>query len=527
MKKLFAKLSFLLFFTGCAFGAYQNVTINPVVGATQGNLNGNITTLGIPSGYLLISRVGSTVDLRLGTIMLPALTGVGTVTSVGLTSGSTGVVITGTPVTSFGTINLNLPQNIDTTASPTFAGLTITKSAAADFADVSFINTGALGYARIKLTAQSNTAQIYYQPGAAFEILTPDNTPIIFAVNNGNVGSITSSGLNGMAIGSTTRAVGNFTAISATGQITSTLAGGTAPFVVTSTTVVTNLNAGLLNGTTWTAPGSIGTGTPGVGRFSTLSGTSLGVGVTSPSYIVDINGNAPFARILDTAGGGGAVLLGSNNINTAGSSILTASGFLFFGAENVGIGYMSSTGLNGMTIGASAAAVGTFTTVNATSVVINKATASNPAPLAGTLLHLTNVDTIGAGVQADGFAAGSNWIARRAGGTSASPSAVQNNDLFGGFIARGYGTTGYVSANSAAIFAKASQTWTDTAAGTRWEFYTTPNASITSTLVVTFKDSGIVNIVTTPNYANNAAAIGGGLVAGDVYRNGDVMQIVH
>jgi hypothetical protein len=29
------------------------------------------------------------------------------------------------------------------------------------------------------------------------------------------------------------------------------------------------------------------------------------------------------------------------------------------------------------------------------------------------------------------------------------------------------------------------------------------------------------------NYANNAAALAGGLVAGDVYRNGDVMQIVH
>ncbi len=43
------------------------------------------------------------------------------------------------------------------------------------------------------------------------------------------------------AIGGTTPAAGAFTTLSATGQITSTLAGGTAPFAVTSTTAVANL----------------------------------------------------------------------------------------------------------------------------------------------------------------------------------------------------------------------------------------------------------------------------------------------
>lgn len=50
---------------------------------------------------------------------------------------------------------------------------------------------------------------------------------------------------------------------------------------------------------------------------------------------------------------------------------------------------------------------------------------------------------------------------------------------------------------------------------------------IDSTDYVTVKTTGIVNIVNTPNYANNAAALSGGLVAGDVYRNGDTLQIVH
>lgn len=38
---------------------------------------------------------------------------------------------------------------------------------------------------------------------------------------------------------------------------------------------------------------------------------------------------------------------------------------------------------------------------------------------------------------------------------------------------------------------------------------------------------GVLNIGVTTDYANNAAAIAGGLVTGDVYRNGDVLMVVH
>ena len=56
-------------------------------------------------------------------------------------------------------------------------------------------------------------------------------------------------------------------------QFTSDIADGTAPFVVTSTTVVTNLNADNLDGTTWAAPGTIGGTTPGAGNFAALDAT--------------------------------------------------------------------------------------------------------------------------------------------------------------------------------------------------------------------------------------------------------------
>lgn len=57
-------------------------------------------------------------------------------------------------------------------------------------------------------------------------------------------------------------------------QITSTLATGTAPFVVASTTNVANLNASSLNGATFAAPGAIGSGTPSTGAFTTVTATT-------------------------------------------------------------------------------------------------------------------------------------------------------------------------------------------------------------------------------------------------------------
>lgn len=56
--------------------------------------------------------------------------------------------------------------------------------------------------------------------------------------------------------------------------LTSTIAIGTAPLTVTSTTVVPNLNVSQLLGATWASPGNIGTGTPGTGAFTTLSSTT-------------------------------------------------------------------------------------------------------------------------------------------------------------------------------------------------------------------------------------------------------------
>jgi hypothetical protein len=59
-------------------------------------------------------------------------------------------------------------------------------------------------------------------------------------------------------------------AVTASGQITSTVTTGTAPLVISSTTKVVNLNADKLGGKNWAAPDPIGATTPETGKFTSL-----------------------------------------------------------------------------------------------------------------------------------------------------------------------------------------------------------------------------------------------------------------
>lgn len=102
-------------------------------------------------------------------------------------------------------------------------------------------------------------------------------------------------------------------AISAT-TLTSTVATGTAPLVVTSTTNVANLNASSLSGATFAAPGAIGGGTASTGAFtaitSTVSGGGAGLTMNStsdaPYMVLQETGSAKFFFGESSAVGGGA-----------------------------------------------------------------------------------------------------------------------------------------------------------------------------------------------------------------------------
>ena len=75
----------------------------------------------------------------------------------------------------------------------------------------------------------------------------------------------------------------SLTALTASGQITSTVTTGTAPFVVASITQVANLNVSQLVGATWAAPLAIGSTTPAAGTFTTLT-TNTAVNITNGNF---------------------------------------------------------------------------------------------------------------------------------------------------------------------------------------------------------------------------------------------------
>lgn len=102
---------------------------------------------------------------------------------------------------------------------------------------------------------------------------TPSSTGVISTVwpsqDTGSGYIIQDCGLTGDGtIPPTTNTTGN---VSTTGQFISTASTGTPPIVVSSTTVIPNLNANLLNGATFAIPGSIGSTTPSTGVFTTLT----------------------------------------------------------------------------------------------------------------------------------------------------------------------------------------------------------------------------------------------------------------
>ncbi len=135
------------------------------------------------------------------------------------------------------------------------------------------------------------------------------------------------------AIGSTTPNAGSFTTLSATGQIASTVPTGAAPFVVSSTTNVANLNASSLNGATFAAPGAIGSTTASSGAFTTLTASgpitpSQTAGIVGTTTNNNANAGSVGEVISATVTSGSAVTLTSGVTANVTSMSLTAGDWL-------------------------------------------------------------------------------------------------------------------------------------------------------------------------------------------------------
>lgn len=120
-------------------------------------------------------------------------------------------------------------------------------------------------------------------------------------------------------------------------QITSTVSTGTAPLSIASTTVVPNLNASLLGGATFAAPGTIGNTTPSTGAFTGLTyGRSFLVGTAPANCQTTNTGTSSCAFETGSTDSGGTVVI------TITAGVPTASG-------TITVNYSSSFALNSST----------------------------------------------------------------------------------------------------------------------------------------------------------------------------------
>jgi hypothetical protein len=187
----------------------------------------------------------------------------------------------------------------------------------------------------------------------------PDASITVAGVNLAQTFSATQTfaGIDATSIGATTRGTGLFTTIGANGQITSTVSTGTAPFVVASTTVVANLNASQLLGNTWSAPGAIGGGTPGSAAHTTISAsgqiTSTVSTGTAPFVVASttVVGNLNVSQLLGSTWAAPGTI-GSGTPSTGAFTSLTTSvtgagSLVVAGSATIGVGNGGSLTLGG------------------------------------------------------------------------------------------------------------------------------------------------------------------------------------
>ena len=218
------------------------------------------------------------------------------------------------------------------------------------------LSTGVTGTLPIANGGTGQTAQqaaidalLPSQTGNSGKFITTNGTTSSWATVSGS-GTVTTSGSPASSYlsyftGSTAISGTSAATLDSSGNIggrtiTSTVATGTAPFTVTSTTNVANLNASSLSGATFAAPGAIGGGTASSGAFTTISSSST-TDATSTS-----------AAAVTTAGGLGVVkklFVGGNSsfVGSGGNSVFLASST---GVGIAGPGFISDGTTNAWTV---------------------------------------------------------------------------------------------------------------------------------------------------------------------------------
>lgn len=158
--------------------------------------------------------------------------------------------------------------------------------------------------------------------------------------------------------------------LTVTGQGIFTVATGTAPLVITSTTNIPNLNASLLLGNTWAIPGTIGSTTPNTGAFTTLAASGTLTLTGAAPQISLANGTSNWVQWA--AAGVGAPAFTTRSAGTklvlypevaaakVDEALGVEAGFMWFSVADSGTGYKWYAATTAI---ASLSGTGTFTAV--------------------------------------------------------------------------------------------------------------------------------------------------------------------
>ena len=143
-------------------------------------------------------------------------------------------------------------------------------------------------------------------------------------------------------------------------------------------------------------------------------------------------------------------------------------------------------------------------------VVINSSGATTwpTPPGGGTMVHAISTDSGASRIIVDNYSTTplSIFQGRGARGTPSAPTASQDGDILVSLRGQGYGTTGFATTSAAFLNILATENFTDSARGAKFQFYANPDGSITPNLLATIRDTGVFA------YSTGSQAVGTGMI---------------